>query len=549
MIKQYLSIKDQYPDAILFYRMGDFYEMFFEDAQTAAEVLEITLTSRNKNDAAPIPMCGVPYRAAKNYIARLIEKGFKVAVCDQVEDPAKAKGLVKREVVQVITPGMVVENELLEAGSNNYLCAVVLLEERAGAAFLDISTGEFLITEHADPEAIINEAQKSHPPELLLPQAARDDVRYDNLRRIFCDTAITYEESRFFEPGQARRQLLDLFGTISLEGFGCEGLKAAVAAAGGVVGYLEATQKQTITHIERVVPYTMEAYLQVDEESCRNLELLRNLQSGTRRGTLISILDRTHTAMGARLLKRWLRYPSLDTKVIETRFSAVAAALDKITEIEQLRTYLKDVADLERLISKISLGRANARDLLALKRSLQTLPSIHEATCLLTADLFRWPLAPDELKPLADELETSLRDDAPLAIQDGGMLREGYNPELDELIAISRDGKGWLARLETQQRQATGINSLKVKYNKVFGYYIEVSKANLAAVPEHYVRKQTLVNAERFITDELKSFEAKVLGAGRAAGVTGVRSFLHPARKGRSPERPNIPGGPLSGAA
>jgi DNA mismatch repair protein MutS len=513
MIKQYLAIKDQYKDAILFYRMGDFYEMFFEDAQQAAKALEITLTSRNKNDSQPIPMCGVPYRAAKSYIARLIEQGFKVAVCDQIEDPARAKGLVKREVVQVITPGMIVENDLLDAGSNNYLCAVVLRDDRAGAAFLDISTGEFLVTEHSNPAAIISEAQKANPPELLLPEAAREDARYAFVKHHFADTVVTYQENRLFEPAQARRQLLDLFGTISLEGFGCEDLKVGVAAAGGVVSYLEATQKQNVTHIERITPYTLEAFLQVDQESCRNLELLRNIHSGTRRGTLISVLDRTCTAMGARMLKRWLRYPSLDLQTIEARLSAVAVALEHFTGVERLRVRLKEVADLERLISKICLGRTNARDLLALRRSLQVLPAVRDCTRELEADLYQWPLPPDSLTDLAEELNAALLDDTPLTIQEGGMFREGYDPDLDELIAISREGKGWLARLETEERQVTGINSLKVKYNKVFGYYIEVSKANLAAVPEHYVRKQTLVNAERFITDELKKFENKVLGA------------------------------------
>jgi len=513
MIRQYLSIKEQYSDAILFYRMGDFYEMFFEDANVASGILEIALTSRNKKEANPIPMCGVPYRAAQSYIAKLIEAGHKVAVCDQVEDPSKAKGLVKRDVVRVITPGMVIENELLDAKDNNFVLAVAVKNDQIGVAGLDISTGDFRVTEGTSPAKMVVEAQKMAPKEILLPERANDDPAYEPFIAAVSGIPFSYLDPRWFGVAEGRRRLLEILGTLNLEGFGCEHLQAGLAAAGAILAYVKETQKRAISHIQRIDYFTDHQFMQLDESSYRNLEIVQNIRNGSRQGTLISVVDRCVTAMGARKLKHWLRYPLTDMAAIEQRLDAVTAVVDNYGIVDDLKKTLKQVSDLERLGSKIAMGHASARDLLALKRSLQALPEIKAQTAALEAGLFAWQTPLTALNRLAGEIDAAIRDDAPLTIQEGGLFKTGYHAELDELISISRDGKKWLARLERQEREKTGINSLKVKYNKVFGYYIEVSKTNLTAVPEHYIRKQTLVNAERYITEDLKAFEVKVFSA------------------------------------
>ncbi len=513
MIQQYLAIKEQYPDAILFYRMGDFYEMFFEDAQRASSILEITLTSRNKNDKKPIPMCGIPHHAAKNYISRLIDAGLKIAVCDQVEDPATARGLVKREVVRVITPGMIIEDDLLEAASNNFILAINIRRDGAGLAHLDLSTGDFRICESDRVDILLEEARRIDPREVLLPESMQPDGELNPVGEAFAERAVTFLDTDDFDFNRGRDRLTALFGTLSLEGFGCETMKAGVAAAGAIIKYVSDTQKQAVAHIQRLTPYILSDYLQVDDVSCRNLELMENIRTGSRKGTLISILDTTTTAMGARLIKHWLRYPLREQERIEKRLDAVAEAVQQPNVTTEIRSELKTVADLERLCSKLAMARGNARDLLALKRSFQAMPELQARLAAFSADLYRFDLSVDNLVALAREIEQAIRADAPLAIHEGGLIREGYDAGLDELIRISRDGKGWLARLENQERAATGIANLKVKYNKVFGYFIEVSKARVKSVPDHYVRKQTLVNAERYITDDLKQFEARVLGA------------------------------------
>jgi len=513
MIEQYLSIKDRYQDAILFYRMGDFYEMFFEDAELAAGILEITLTSRNKNQEKPIPMCGVPYHAAKNYIARLIDQGHKIAICDQIEDPSLAKGLVKREVVRVITPGMIVEDDLLEAKSNNFVLSIFIYGDNAGLASLDISTGEFRVCESDTTDTLVDESVRIAPREVLLPESARQDDRFRGVREALAEKSMSFLEDSDFEYAKSRERLLTLFKTVSLGGFGCEDLTAGIGAAGAIIAYVSDTQKQAVGHIRRISPYILSAYLQVDELSGRNLELTGNIRSGSRKGTLISVLDKTVTAMGARLIKQWLNYPLMEISRIEERLDAVEEAGKHIAVTGEIRMMLKTVSDLERLGSKVNMGHGNARDLIALKRSFQTLPGLMSRLEKLKAKLYCFNFPLDALDVLALEIETAIRDDAPPTVYEGGLIREGYHEELDELIQISRDGKGWLARLENQQRTDTGIPNLKVRYNKVFGYFIEVTKAHAGSVPDHYVRRQTLVNAERYITDELKRFEEKVLGA------------------------------------
>ncbi len=525
MMQQYLSIKDRYADAILMYRMGDFYEMFFEDAETASRVLDITLTSRNKNDESPVPMCGVPFRAVQGYIARLLEHGYKVAVCDQVEDPAKAKGLVKREVVRVITPGMIVENEFLNEKENNYLLAVHRLGDDFGLATVDLSTGGFRLCQTRDTAAMVDEVRRVDPSETLLSEDLREDAALRDLVQALDEKPVTWLAAEAFRPERGRRRLLEQFSTVSLEGFGCEGLRAGIAAAGALLHYIRQTQKQDVAHLRGIETYRLESYLWLDDVSVRNLELFKNLQNGSRRGTLIGVIDRTVTAMGGRLLNHWLRYPLTDPQRIERRLTAVAEALDKIHATGELREALKTVADLERLGSKIVMGQCNARDLIALRRSLEGLPQLWALLDGFESELFRWQRDLSRLDELARLIAEAIRDDAPMAVNEGGIIRPGFNAELDELMAVSSDGKGWLVELESREKQCTGITTLKVRFNKVFGYYIEVPKSRAADVPDHYVRKQTLVNSERYITDELKKFEMKVLGAEERRAALEYRLF------------------------
>ncbi len=513
MLQQYLSIKAQYPNALLFYRMGDFYEMFFEDAQRASQALEITLTSRNKNDASPVPMCGVPYRAAQGYIARLIDQGFKVAVCDQVEDPKAAKGLVRREVVRVVTPGMIVEDELLDANANNFIAAVYHGQPMIGLACLDISTGSFRLTESADGAAVVDEIRRLAPREMLIPESLEANGVFGFLHDDRFAGAVTRLDDRTFAVDVSRQRLLDQFQTLSLEGFGCENMPAGVSAAGALIHYVAETQRQKTTHLSQIRTYSLGQFLVVDDQSARNLELTGNIRTGGRKGSLLGIVDVTVTAMGGRLMADWMRYPLLDPDRIRTRQDAVADAVAQLQVRKELRRCLKPVSDLERLGGKLAMGYGNARDLTVLKRSIQALTELFGVLADLSDSTYRYDGSTAELDDLADLIQRAIREDAPPVITDGGMIRTGYDAQLDELIRLSRDGKGWLAELETTERGATGINSLKVRYNKVFGYYIEVPRAHSAAVPDHYVRKQTLVNAERYITDDLKHFESRVLNA------------------------------------
>ncbi len=518
MMQQYLSIKEQYTDAILFYRMGDFYEMFFEDAQTASSVLEITLTSRNKNDPNPIPMCGVPVKAADGYIGRLIDNGFKVAVCEQVQDPSAAKGLVDREVVRVVTPGMIIDNELLEKDSNNYVLAVFRRDDRFGISAIDISTGSFRLCESNDKRAVGDELLRIGPKEIILPESAQTDAAFAFVRELFSETAVSCLPDTEFEFSFAREKLIRQFATRSLEGFGCEKLTVGVSAAGALLSYVHQTQKQDAAQFTAIETYCLDNYLLVDDTTCRNLELFNNLRTGSRQGTLVEILDGCVTAMGSRLLRQWLHYPLMDAEKVIGRYDAVSEAFGKDGVRRQVREHLKSVYDLERLTSKAVMGRANARDLVALKRSLQALPLIFETLAVFQSPLFSPAdcLSVDQQETLAgisELLEAALREDAPPTIQEGNLIREEFHPELRELIAVSRDSKNRLAAMEAREKELTGINTLKVRYNKVFGYYLEVPRSQVSSVPDHYVRKQTLVNAERYITDELKKFENLVLGA------------------------------------
>ncbi len=514
MVQQYLSIKQQYPDSVLFYRMGDFYEMFFEDAKIASRILEIALTSRNKKDEEPIPMCGVPHHAAQGYIARLIERGFKVAICEQVEDPATAKGLVKRDVVRVITPGVVVDTEILDPKSNNFLMALSFCQGRYGIAHLDISTGTFRVTESSDFEKVADECRRIEPSETLLADSHRESGEIKTLAETLGKTSLDFLKDELFEVDSARARLLRQFKTHSLEGFGCEEWRAGIAAAGALLRYVDMTQKAELAHITGISSYSLSEFMIVDEATKRNLELFETIWTGAKRGSLLGVMDQTVTTMGARMLRAWLQYPLLDLDQIKLRLNAAEEAKEKLPVRRSVRKALQEVHDLQRLNARIALDRCNARDLVALKHSIQRLPKIRSSVDGFGSQLFveitsKW----DDLADVGGLIERAISDEPPLTTREGGIIKPGFDKGLDELIRSSREGKDWISRLEAKERRATGINSLKVGFNKVFGYYIEVSKTNIESVPGRYVRKQTLVNAERYITEDLKTYEAKVLGA------------------------------------
>jgi DNA mismatch repair protein MutS len=511
MIQQYLEIKKSYQDAILFYRMGDFYEMFFEDAVVASRELEITLTSRDKQAQDPIPMCGVPHHAADVYIAKLLEKDYKVALCEQVEDPRQAKGLVRREVVRLITPGTLLDS--LDGKSPNYLAAVHLSSgDRCGLAFLDLSTADFRMTQTANITWLLEELKRVNPRELLVVEDARHNSAWWRAQMGECAVQVLEPES--FEHSKAHQRLLDQFQVHSLEGFGIRDLPLAVSAAGAILDYVKRTQRQAAEHIRRVVPYQRSDYMIIDEVTARHLELFRSWYDGSRRGTLLHLLDRTVTSMGGRLLRAWMHYPLVQIEAIEARQEAINCFREHEAIRAQVRQELERVYDLERLNSKVAMGSATPRDLAALRRSFHCLPRIkHLLSYLEDQMLSELTSRLDPLEDLAELLQEALVDDPPPTLAEGGLIRSGYNEELDRLFTLSRDAKKWIAQLEAEERQKTGIGTLKVGYNKVFGYYLEVSKANQGSVPDRYIRKQTLVNAERYITEELKEYEVQVLNA------------------------------------
>ncbi len=509
MLRQYLGIKSRYPDAILFFRMGDFYEMFFEDAETASRLLGITLTSRGNHDGKKVPMCGFPHHSAKAYVARLVEQGRKVAICDQVEDPKSARGIVQREVTRLVTPGSILEDDAASGAPNVFMAAVASEPGRWGLAHVDLSTGEFRVTELAERDELLGELGRIDPAEVLVPDG--DPVIGERLLTAYRVESL---DGADFDRARAERILEEQLGVRSLEGFGCNGMRQGVTAAGAIVHYLHKTQKAFPEHIKDLNTYHMGGYMFLDEATTINLELYRTIRRDTGKGTLLHVLDKTVTPMGKRLLKRWMGYPLLDIRRIRRRLAAVASLRDNRMTREEIRDQLKGMYDLERLNGRISLGRANARDLAALKVSIRKIPGLRRALEDSASELLSEVAAEvDPLEDVASIIDEAVVDEPPAGIKEGGLIREGYHPELDELIRITRDGKGWITELAAREQERTGIGSLKVGYNKVFGYYIEVSKANLARVPEDYIRKQTLVNGERYITEELKGFEEKVLGA------------------------------------
>ena len=525
MLRQYLEIKEEYPDEILFYRMGDFYEMFFEDAEVASKILGITLTSRNnKADAARIPMCGIPYHAAQTYLAKLVKAGKRVAICEQTEDPSQAKGIVRREVIRVVTPGVTTDDQILEENENRYVCALSRsLSEplpQWGFSFLDLSTGEFLTGELEDdsavPEQLVDHLTRMTPAELLINEAKQADIKplLEAVTLHLPEICITLRGDDLFHFKEASEDLSDHFKVINLEGFGCGSMNQGIVAAGVLLDYARETQKSDIGHIEKLIPLKGDSVLLIDDASRRNLELTRTIIGNKREGSLLAVLDKTRTPMGGRLLQNYLLQPLQDIEAITERQECVNFFHNNPSSRQQFRDYLDAIYDLERLNSRMVLGQGNGRDAVALRQSLSVLPDIHALLKQCTViGLKRISDEFDDLTELADMLERSIGAEPPVTLRDGNLIREGYNEELDELIHLLRDGKALILGLENQEREKTGISKLKIGYNKVFGYYIEVSNAHLEKVPEHYLRKQTLVNAERYITPQLKEFESRVLTA------------------------------------
>ncbi|MBI5587176.1 MAG: DNA mismatch repair protein MutS [Deltaproteobacteria bacterium] len=507
-MRQYLDIKAENSDAIIFFRMGDFYEMFFEDARTAARILGIALTSRDKN--REIPMCGIPYHAAATYIAKLVKEGLKVAVCEQIEDPNDAKGIIGRAVTKIITPGITIEDELLDPKTNNFIAAVSVGSRVSGFAYMDVSTGEFRVAEFPAVEELKDEVKRIHPLELIVPDNAAEALSAAELQVKKITPVPKYD----FELDNATERLTGHFGTASLEGFGLGELTEAVKAAGALLNYIKSTQKAELTHIKKCTQYSAGEYLIIDHSTRRNLEITENIRTGGKEGTLLDLLDRTRTAMGARRLKSWLLHPLKDVIKISARASAVEELVEKRELRVELQELLNEVYDLERLMVRVSLKAASPKDLVSLKASLEKIPSIKKAVNLFSAPLIAaMSSATDAVKEAADMIGKAIQDSPAYSVKDGGVIKEGYDPALDELRSIGSGGKDWIARLESGERVRTGINSLKVGYNRVFGYYIEVTRTNLSNVPADYIRKQTLANAERYITPALKEWEEKILTA------------------------------------
>ena len=503
-MRQYMDVKASNKDAIIFFRMGDFYEMFFEDAEIASKVLGIALTSRDKNKE--IPMCGIPYHSSKTYIGRLIDAGHKVAVCEQITDPKESKGIVERAVVEVITPGVKVADDLLKTSENNFIASYIINGDKIGFSFMDVSTGEFKTAEFHSVEELIEDVAKINPAEVLISESS-PKLNYPGLNYTILD-------DNHFSLSSSKTRLTGHFQVNTLDGFGLESFEEGLKAAGGLLKYVSDNRKTELTHIQTIKPYSNSDFLSIDSSSMINLELLRNNTTKEKQGSLLGVMDLTDTAMGARLIRNWLVAPLTNVSDINKRLSAVESLVTENDDRRDLSTYLASIADIERLIGRVAMGTASPRDLVQLKESLQRIPSIktilkgHDKG--LINDIFN---SMDEVTEVVEIIDKSIKEIPPATLKDGGFIREGYNRELDEIRELGSTGKDFLAKLEAEEKEKTGISTLKVRYNKIFGYYIEVSKLDSKKVPYEYTRKQTLVNAERYITPELKDWETKILTA------------------------------------
>jgi DNA mismatch repair protein MutS len=530
MMKQYHEVKRRFPGKLVFFRLGDFYEMFYEDAVVASRELEITLTSRNKDKVgAPIPMCGVPYHSVDGYIARLMKKGHKIAICEQVEDPKTAKKLVHREVTRVLTPGTVVDEMLLEPKDNNYLGCLWATEQGIGLAFMDLSTADFLATEFLHDEVWqkgIDELTRFTPKEIVLPQSSSEAIQ-QKLCKEWSDAWVSSPQDDWtFNYDYAQRLLLEHFGIASLDGLGASGQSLSLCAAGALIHYLRDSQLSALGKVATLRFFEPADFLKLDASTVTNLELVQTLD-GSKKGSLLSFIDLTKTGMGARLLKSRLLLPLLDISELERRQDAVQALTAGVQLHGRIAAKLNEIHDMERLISRVMIGVAGPRELLALRDSLKVIPSIRtllQEFSIARISEIRDQL--DELNEIVALIETTITDDPPVSANEAGIIRSGYNVELDDLRSIRHSGKGFIASLEASERQKTGITSLKVKFNQVFGYFIEVTNSNLTLVPPYFIRKQTLVNCERFVTDELQKYEEKVLGAEERIAVIEKELFI-----------------------
>lgn len=513
MMQQYLEIKEQHKDCILFFRLGDFYEMFFEDAELASKELELVLTGRDCGLEERAPMCGIPYHAAEGYIAKLMEKGYKVAICEQLEDPALAKGLVKRDIIKIITPGTITDTGMLDEKKNNYIMCIYKNGDWYGLAYCDISTGEFHATEFkiSGREKVLDEIARLLPSEILINNELKAQEKFTKYIVDRFGISITPYMDEAFEYNSSLKKVSSQFSILDKK----LSLTSGICAAGALLSYIEETQKTGLSHINNFEIYSADDFMMLDISTRRNLELTETIRSQSKKGSLLWVLDRTMTAMGARMLRRWVEEPLISLEKISYRQDGVEELYNNVYVRETMRERLKNVYDIERLIGKIVYGNLNARDLISLKQSLAVLPYIKEglSECksLFLVHIYN---NMDILSDVYELIDKSIIDNPPLSVKDGMIIKDGYNENVDRLRKASREGKDWIADLEEKEKEATGIRSLKVGYNKVFGYYIEVSRANLSLVPEdRYIRKQTLANAERYITPELKEMESTILGA------------------------------------
>ena len=503
MVKQYLSIKEKHQDAILFFRLGDFYEMFYKDAEVASRELDLVLTARGQNENR-MPMCGIPFHAAENYIAKLIGRGFKVAICEQVEDPKVAKGVVKREVIRVVTPGTVIEANLLTEKSNNYLLAITKEKNKFGIAYCDASTGEFRVTEVNSREELLDEINRVNPAELLVSDMVEQNFQFSIPNSKFNDR---------YDSAEAEEKLKEFFKVKSLDSFGLDEVKAGWGAAIAILEYLQETQKTSLDHINQIKPYQTSEFMFIDAATRRNLELVETIRDKSLRGSLLWVLDRTKTSMGSRLLRQFILQPLLNVEKIDHRLDAVQELFAGAVLRAEIAKEIVRISDIERVVGRIAAASANARDLIALKESLKLLPKLKCQMTNVKCQMLKEILLLPDFDEIVQLLYSAIVEDPPFALKEGGLIKEGYDPVLDEVKAAAREGKDWVAHLENEERRRTGVKSLKVGFNRVFGYYIEVTKSNLSQVPDNYIRKQTLVNCERFITPELKEKESFILNA------------------------------------
>ena len=514
MMQQYLDIKKNYQDCILFYRLGDFYEMFFDDAVRASKELELTLTGKDCGLKERAPMCGVPYHAVDTYLNKLISMGYKVAICEQVEDPKNVKGIVKREVIRVVTPGTNLNMQALDESRNNYLMSIVYLGDDIGISIVDFSTGDYFVTEVASGSILIDEINKFVPSEIIMNEyfamSGIDLSAVSEKLKISVSTLPNW----YFDESVCVRKLCEHFKVSRLDGLGLADYSAGIVAAGAILMYLIETQKSTLEHLTKLMPYTTGKYMLIDSSSRRNLELVETLREKQKKGSLLWVLDKTKTAMGARLLRTMIEQPLIEHDEIIKRQNAIAEFNDNVITREEIREYLNPVYDLERLMSKISCKTANPRDLLAFSSSLQMLPYIYELISGCKSELMVEILEKlDTLEDLHTLINSAIVEEPPISVRDGGIIKDGYNAQADEFRKAKSDGKLWLAQLEEREREQTGIKNLKIKYNKVFGYYLEVTNSYKNLVPDRWTRKQTLANAERYTTDELKNLEDLIMGA------------------------------------